>query len=55
MTETVSLIALRRLNHDPDYFALGEVRFSVDERECLVIHAPHLKARQFITNDRVIL
>ena len=55
MTETVSHIALRRLNHDPDYFALGEVRFSVDERECLVIHAPHLKARQFITNDRVIL
>lgn len=53
MTETVSHIALRKLNSKAEYFALGEVNFTTDDRGCLIIHAPHLKAQQFITNDLV--
>ena len=58
MTETVSHIALRRINgwnHSSNYFALGKVSFSTDERECLVIHAPHLQQQTFVTNDIVRL
>ena len=55
MTETVSHIALRRLNCDPCYLALGKVCFSTDERDCLVIEAPHLKEKIFVTNDMVEL
>ncbi|MDE5612454.1 MAG: AMP-binding protein [Odoribacter sp.] len=51
MTETVSHVALRRLNVSDVYFALGEVSFSLDDRNCLVVHAPHLQAREFVTND----
>ena len=58
MTETVSHIALRALN-GPDksmgYEALAGVWFEQDERECLVIHAPHLQDIPFITNDIVRL
>lgn len=54
MTETVSHVALRRIGH-VDYAAVGEVYFTVDERDCLVIHAPHLKTRVFVTNDMVSL
>ncbi len=54
MTETVSHIAVRRLN-GPDaseeYRALGNVNFKLDERGCLVIFAPHLQPERFITND----
>lgn len=55
MTETVSHIALKKLNSDPAYFALGEVGFEQDERGCLIINAPHLQARRFVTNDMVRL
>ena len=55
MTETVSHIALKKLNSDPAYFALGEVGFEQDERGCLIIDAPHLQARRFVTNDMVRL
>lgn len=56
MTETVSHIALRKLNGKPDcYFALGDVWFETDGRGCLVVHAPHLRQQQFTTNDRVEL
>ena len=55
MTETVSHIALRKLNRDKDYFALGAVRFRTDERQCLIIDAPQLSARVFHTNDVVSL
>lgn len=55
MTETASHVALKRLNRDTAYFALGEVSFEADRRNCLVICAPHLNARRFITNDRVEL
>lgn len=55
MTETVSHIALRRLGKEDSYFSLGKVSFSADERGCLVIHAPHLKTRDFVTNDVIEL
>ncbi len=56
MTETVSHVALRRIG-DPDmlYRALGNITFSTDERECLVIHTPHFSVKQFVTNDVVAL
>lgn len=58
MTETVSHVALRAINgreKSPYYFALGNVRFETDERDCLVIHAPHLQQNTFVTNDIVQL
>lgn len=55
MTETVSHVALRKLNRDVLFFALGEVSFSTDERGCLMIQAPHLKTGNFVTNDLVRL
>lgn len=55
MTETVSHVALRRIGREREYFALGDVRFEQDERGCLVIDAPQLKQRRFVTNDMVEL
>lgn len=55
MTETVSHVALRRMNEEENYFALGKVTFSTDKRGCLIIRTPHLLAGEFITNDLVEL
>jgi len=58
MTETVSHIALRKINgsdSSDEYRALEGVWFEKDERDCLVIHAPHLQYKPFITNDIVKL
>lgn len=58
MTETVSHIALKELNGAGEkdvYFALGQVHFETDNRNCLIIQAPHLQQQQFITNDIVHL
>lgn len=55
MTETVSHVALRKLNCDREYEALGDVFFGLDERGCLIIEAPHLTERRFVTNDLVRL
>ncbi len=58
MTETVSHIALRRINGhgaSDQYLALEGVWFELDERDCLVIYAPHLQVEPFITNDIVKL
>ncbi len=58
MTETVSHVALRRLN-GPDqkdfYMALPGVMLQTDSRNCLVIDAPHLSAQPVVTNDVVDL
>jgi len=57
-TETVTHVAVRRINghtHSDQYSAIGRVRFSADERGCLVVHAPHLKRKEHITNDLVEL
>lgn len=55
MTETVSHVALRKIGWGMEYFALENVRFEQDERGCLLIDAPHLQQRHFVTNDIVDL
>ena len=56
MTETVSHIAARPINEDATPFhVLPGVSISQDERECLVIEAPHLSDQKIITNDLVHL
>lgn len=55
MTETMSHIALRKVGRDDEYFALGDVSFTQDERGCLVITLPHLSIKRVITNDMVRL
>ncbi len=58
MTETVSHVALKRINGKQDvYFsALEGVSFSQDMRNCLIIHAPEITGREaLITNDMVKL
>ena len=54
MTETLSHIALRRLN-GPDasdwYVPFPSVRLALSDEGCLVIHAPEVCARQLVTND----
>lgn len=54
MTETVSHVALRKVG-ERYYTALGNVTFAIDDRSCLVIDAPQLSGRRFITNDIVEL
>ncbi|MDD5183763.1 MAG: AMP-binding protein [Paludibacter sp.] len=56
MTETCSHIALRRFNGEQksDCFTMMEgVTISQDERECLIINAPHLLKGEIQTNDMV--
>lgn len=61
MTETLTHVAVRRLNHVPDgraeevFTALPGVSFEQDDRECLVIHASHLNLKGLVTNDVVEL
>ena len=57
MTETITHIALRKVNHGPiDYFkTLPNIKVEKDERNCLVIKAPDLNTSPMITNDIVIL
>ncbi|WP_051203348.1 AMP-binding protein [Hugenholtzia roseola] len=54
MTETLSHIALRRINgrQADDYFqTLAPTKVALDERDCLVISAPHLDLPHLVTND----
>lgn len=60
MTETVTHVAVRQLesknNKGQKYFtALDHVKFSQDDRKCLVIHAPKLVKEELVTNDIVDL
>lgn len=58
MTETLTHVAVKKLNgKNPDlnFMALSGVEFSADEKECLVISAPHLSLKKFVTNDIVDL
>ena len=58
MTETMSHVALRRLNGTDAsniYHAVDGVHFSLDDRDCLVIHASHLGLYGLVTNDVVAL
>ena len=56
MTETCSHVALAPMGTIPQpYNALGNITFSTDERDCLVIHAPHFSLKEITTNDIVNL
>lgn len=58
MTETVSHVAIRVLNGQDrsEYFeGMGNVRFAVDERDCLQITAPEILSEPLCTNDVVRL
>jgi len=56
MTETLTHVALKKLNGSgaQEYFeALPGITLRMDERGCLVIHAPHLGENPVITNDLI--
>ncbi len=56
MTETCSHVALRDISRGDDcYQALPGIRFSTDDRGCLVIDAPAFSFRRLVTNDVVML
>jgi O-succinylbenzoic acid--CoA ligase len=58
MTETVTHVAVRRINGfaKSDVFtALPDVKFSVDNKGCLVIDAPKVSNDTVVTNDLVDL
>jgi o-succinylbenzoate---CoA ligase len=57
MTETLSHVALRKISgNSPDYYeALPGIRFSTDDRHCLIIEASHLNDGRVLTNDMVEL
>jgi len=58
MTETLSHIALQKLNgvNAQDFFqTLNNISIQVDQRGCLIIHAPHLGSDSIVTNDLVEL
>jgi O-succinylbenzoic acid--CoA ligase len=60
MTETITHVAVRQIpsrDHKGNvlFQALPNVRFSTDDRNCLVIHAPNLVEEDLITNDIVEL
>ncbi len=54
MTETATHVALRKIGQEEHYTALDGIRFSLDERACLVIEAEHLP-NSIVTNDMVEL
>ena len=55
MTETVSHIAVKQLNHlenNNDFFKLlPDVKISQDDRKCLVVKAPKITEETLTTND----
>jgi O-succinylbenzoic acid--CoA ligase len=57
MTETVTHIAVRKLNHGEwkGFKTLPKITISTDHRKCLVINAPHICKEQVYTNDVVEL
>ncbi len=60
MTETVSHVAYKRINSSTakqvkPFKSVGEVKFSVDERSCLVIHSEQLLDEAVVTNDVIEL
>ncbi|WP_299122618.1 AMP-binding protein [uncultured Winogradskyella sp.] len=60
MTETVTHVAIKQLesksNKGEEYFnALSDIRFSQDDKQRLIIHAPKLVEEDLVTNDLVDL
>ena len=56
MTETVSHVAIRRVQEQDAYFkAMPDVKFALDDRGCLKIIASDVCKNDLITNDIVLL
>ncbi|MBT4382181.1 MAG: AMP-binding protein, partial [Candidatus Marinimicrobia bacterium] len=58
MTETLTHVAIKPLNgpNKSDLFqALDRIHFKINERDCLVIHAPMLSPESIVTNDIIEL
>jgi O-succinylbenzoic acid--CoA ligase len=57
MTETITHIAVKQLlkGQQNNYQALPNVKFSVDNRNCLLIDAPRVSSNNIVTNDVVQL
>ena len=62
MTETITHVALMPVNKAAGYLqgndvftALPGISFSVDQRQCLRIHAPRISFKEVVTNDIVEL
>ena len=61
MTETVTHIAARRINSNKKkefpipFKTLNKVTVAIDERDCLIIKAPHVSVDPVVTNDSVAL
>ncbi len=59
MAETLSHVAVRKINNymqpDPPFKALSGIKFSADERSCLIIKSKFLLDNDLITNDVVTL
>ncbi len=57
MTETITHIALREINphFQQSFHALQGVKFTLDDRSCLVIDAPHIGVKNLVTRDVVEL
>ncbi len=58
MTETITHVAVRRVNgfaKSEAFSAMPDVRFSLDDRGCLVINAPKVSDETVVTNDLVSL
>ena len=54
MTETASHVALRKIG-EKNYKALPHIRFSSDERGCLIIESTEMSFGRLVTNDLVEL
>ena len=56
MTETCSHVALSPVGRsNAPYTAIGDVTFSKDDRDCLVINTPQFSEKKIVTNDIVEL
>lgn len=54
MTETCSHIAVKALNgnnREDTYSVMEGVKITLNDRNCIVIHAPYISDKPFITND----
>ena len=54
MTETITHIAARKIGVEA-FKVLPNIQISIDERDCLVIHAPRISKEKIITNDLVTI
>lgn len=55
MTETITHIALKKLNKSNHFIALPTVSFNKTTDNCLIISAPHVSNIPLITNDKIEL